>query len=81
MEKHNHFSTPIWVEQKPEFTKSLNKASNKYIQESRKNQKDYIKYYGDFGTSYHSTTLLRDNNFLDFRTYVGDKSWDFLYHM
>jgi len=81
MEKHNHFSTPIWVEQKPEFTKSLNKASNKYIQEARKTQKDYIKHYGDFGTSYHSTTLLRDNNFLDFRNYIGNQSWDFLYHM
>jgi len=26
---NNYFSTPIWSEQKPEFVKSLNKASNK----------------------------------------------------
>ena len=28
---NNYFSTPVWSEQKPEFVKSLNKASNKYI--------------------------------------------------
>ena len=78
MEKHNHFITPVWVEQKPEFVKSLNKVSNKYIADARERNKDHIKHYGDFGTSYHSTTLLQDNDFLDFRTYIGQKSWDFL---
>jgi len=28
---NNYFNTTIWSEQKPEFVKSLNKASNKYI--------------------------------------------------
>ena len=32
---NNYFSTPVWSEQKPEFVKSLNKASNKYIKEAR----------------------------------------------
>ena len=50
---NNYFSTPVWTEDKPEFVKSLNKASDKYIKEARKNQKKYIKQYGDFGTSYH----------------------------
>jgi uncharacterized protein (TIGR02466 family) len=81
MEKHNYFSTPIWAEHRPEYIKSLNKASNKYIIEAKKRNKDYIKYYGDFGTSYHSTTLLQDNNFLDFREYIGNKSWEFLDNM
>jgi len=81
MEKHNYFSTPIWAEHRPEYIKSLNKASNKYIIEAKKRNKDYIKYYGDFGTSYHSTTLLQDNNFIDFREYIGNKSWEFLDNM
>ena len=33
---NNYFPTTIWTEEKPEFVKSLNKASNKYVQEARK---------------------------------------------
>ena len=40
---NNYFNTTIWSEQKPEFVKSLNKASNKYIQEARKREKEHIK--------------------------------------
>ena len=47
MNLHNYFETPFWVEQKQEFITSLNKASNKYIQEARKKNKDHIKKYGD----------------------------------
>ena len=36
---NNYFSTPVWSEQKPEFVKSLNKASNKYIKEARNRNK------------------------------------------
>ena len=74
----NYFNTTIWSEQKPEFVKSLNKASNKYIKEARSKEKSFIKNHGDFGKSYHSTTLTHDNDFLDFRNYVGQKSWDYL---
>jgi uncharacterized protein (TIGR02466 family) len=80
MDINEYFKTPIWSEQKPEFIKSLNKASDKYIKEARKNQKKYIKQYGDFGTSYHSTPLTIDNDFRDFRDYVGQRSWEFLDH-
>ena len=72
------FKTPIWVEEKSDFLTSLNKASDKYISESKKREKKWIKKHGDFGRSYHSTPLLEDNNFIDFRNYVGQKSWDFL---
>jgi len=75
---NEYFRTPIWIEQKPEFIKSLNKASNQYIKEAKKREKDYIKKHGDFGRSYHSTPLINDNKFLDFRNYVGQKSWEFL---
>ena len=81
MNLHNYFETPFWVEQKQEFITSLNKASNKYIQEARKKNKDHIKKYGDFGMSYHSTPLVSDNDFLDFRQYVGQKSCEFLDQM
>ena len=77
---NEYFKTPIWSEQKPEFVKSLNKASDKYIKKARETQKKYIKQYGDFGTSYHSTPLTKDNDFIDFRNYIGQKSWEYLDH-
>ena len=51
MIKKEFFKTPIWVENKPEYLKSLTKASDKYIKEARKSKdvKEYIKHYGDFG--------------------------------
>ena len=81
MRINNYFSTPIWSEQKPEFVKSLNKASNKYIKEARNRNKAHIKKHGDFGLSHHSTPLTIDNDFIDFRNYIGQKSWEFLDHM
>ena len=77
----NYFATPIWSEEKPEFVKSLNKASNKYIKEARNRNKDHIKKHGDFGLSHHSTPLTMDNDFIDFRNYIGQKSWEFLDYM
>ena len=77
---NNYFSTPIWSEQKPEFLKSLTKASNKYIKDARTRDKKAIKINKDFGTSHHSTPLTQDNDFLDFRNYIGEKSWEFLDH-
>ena len=77
---NSYFPTVIWSEDKPEFVKSLNKASNKYIKDARNRQKKYIKEHGDFGISYHSTPLTVDNDFLDFRNYIGQKSWEYLDH-
>ena len=82
MNINNYFNTTIWSEQKPEFIKSLTKASNKYIKAARNfpEAKAHIKKFGDFGRSYHSTPLTADNNFLDFRNYIGQKSWEYLDH-
>ena len=77
---NSYFPTVIWSEEKPEFVKSLNKASNKYISDARKREKEFIKKHGDFGRSYHSTPLTADNDFLDFRNYIGQKSWEYLDH-
>ena len=76
----NYFNTTIWSEQKPEFVKSLNKFSNKYIKEARKRNKEHIKNFGDFGISHHSTPLIKDNNFLDFKNYISQKSLEYLDH-
>jgi uncharacterized protein (TIGR02466 family) len=82
MDINNFFNTPIWSEQKLDFIKSLTKASDKYIKAARNvpESKAYIKKFGDFGRSYHSTPLTNDNDFLDFRNYIGQKSWEFLDH-
>ena len=62
MDINEYFKTPVWTEEKPEFVKSLNKASDKYIKEARTRDKKLIKVYKDFGTSHHSTPLTRDND-------------------
>ena len=82
MNINNYFNTFIWSEQKPEFIKSLTKASNKYIKAAKNfpEAKKHIKEFGDFGRSYHSTPLTADNNFRDFRDYIGQKSWEYLDH-
>ena len=79
---NEYFKTPVWMEEKPEFVKSLNKASDKYIKAAKKmpDVKKYLKQFGDFGTSHHSTPLTMDNDFLDLRNYIGQKSWEFLDH-
>ena len=78
MNKDRLFTTPIWHEYKIEFLKSLDKASNKYIKDTRKKEKEEIKKNKDFGTSHHSVQLINSNEFLDFRNYVGKKSHEFL---
>jgi uncharacterized protein (TIGR02466 family) len=82
MHINNYFNTTIWSEQKPEFIKSLTKASDKYIKAAKNSPeaKKYIKQFGDFGRSYHSTPLTVDNDFRDFRDYIGQKSWEYLDH-
>ena len=49
MQINSYFPTLIWNEEKLEFLKSLNKASNKYITDARKREKEHIKKFGDFG--------------------------------
>jgi uncharacterized protein (TIGR02466 family) len=81
MDISEYFKTPIWSEQKPEFVRSLTKASDKYIKAARTRDKKIIKVTKDFGYSHHSTPLTNDNDFLDLRNYIGQKSWEFLdYH-
>jgi uncharacterized protein (TIGR02466 family) len=79
---NHYFPTTIWSEKKPDFVKSLNKASDPYIKEARKTKeaKAHLKAHGDFGRSWHSTSVTQDTTFMDFRNYVGQKCWEFLDH-
>ena len=38
---NSYFPTVVWSEEKPEFVKSLNKASNKFIADARKREKEF----------------------------------------
>ena len=78
MDKKNYFTTPIWAEERPDFIKSLNKASDKYIKDSKKKHRKLFKTTNDYGQLHYSGSLANDNNFLDFRNYIGAKSWEFL---
>jgi len=42
MNINEYFKTPIWSEQKPDFIKSLNKASNKYIKAAKIRDKKIV---------------------------------------
>jgi hypothetical protein len=36
---NEYFKTPIWMEEKPEFVKSLTKATDQYIKDAKKIKK------------------------------------------
>tara|TARA_R100000005_G_C4957417_1_gene175449 strand:- start:164 stop:805 length:642 start_codon:yes stop_codon:yes gene_type:complete len=77
---NEHFKTPIWIEEKKEFLISLTKSTNNIIKKckSRKDSKEWIKKHGDFWATYHSESLINNNDFIDFRNYVGNQSYRFL---
>ena len=64
------FKTPIWALEKPDFIRSLTKATDPYIKESKQRFKEKYKKTDGFGVSYHSTQLLGDSKFKDFHTFV-----------
>jgi len=77
LNRENYFPCPIWYGEESSFVKSLNKASEKYIKESKKIIKNQINerskkfgIKGDIGHVYHSTTLINDKDFLELQNYV-----------
>ena len=83
-----HFKCPVWFAHEPKFVKKLNKASDKYIKEAKKNLKKDIekrnKKYGDkgdMGHVFHSTALIEDPKFLELRNYVLATSYNLLDEM
>jgi len=88
LQLEEYFKCPIWWGDAPEFVKDLNKASDKYIEESKKNLKETIdkrnKKFGDkgdMGNVFHSTSLIGDPAFLEIQNYIGATSYNLLGEM
>ncbi len=84
-----YFTTPIYTSYIPEWVDKYNKLSNKYITQSKKmfgkeikkRNKDLKKDIGDFGVSYHSTSLINDKDFEQLKVYVTNSARKILDHM
>ena len=80
-----YFKCPIWWADEPKFVNTLNKASDKYIEASKKTLKPTIdernKKFGDkgdMGHVFHSTSLIGDPNFAELQNYVGATAYNLL---
>ena len=83
-----YFKCPIWYADAPEFVNDLNKASDKYIKQSKKNLKKQIEKRnkkfgdkGDMGHVFHSTTLIGDPKFKKLTDYIGATAHNLLGEM
>ena len=83
-----YFACPIWWADESGFVNKLNKASDKYIQEAKKNLKKSIDERntkfgdkGDMGHVFHSTSLIGDSNFKELQDYIGATSNNLLIEM
>jgi len=80
MNKQEYFSSPVYYEDKPEWVNFLNKCSDPYIAQARKDQEENNKkrlqvgYKNDIGQTYHSSPLEPDPNFAEFHQYIATKS-------
>ena len=88
LQREDLFKCPIWFADEPGFVKDLNKASDSYIEESKKNLKADIdkrnKKYGDkgdMGHVFHSTTLIGDPSFKKLQDYIGATAYNLLGEM
>ena len=88
LNREDYFKCPIWFGDAPEFVSEIDKASDKYIDEARKNLQPDIdkrnktnKTKGDLGSVYHSTTLIGDPKFKVLTDYIGATSHNLLLEM
>ena len=88
LNREEYFKCPIWFGDAPEFVSEIDKASDKYIDEARKNMQPSIdkknkthKTKGDLGSVYHSTTLIGDPKFKILSDYIGATSHNLLMEM
>ena len=88
LNREDYFKCPIWFGDAPEFVDDMNKASDKYINEAKKNLQPDIdkrnktnKTKGDLGSVYHSTTLIGDPKFEVLTDYIGATSYNLLLEM
>ena len=88
LQLEQYFASPIWFADEPKFVDDLNKASDSYINQAKKNLKKDIdkrnKKFGDkgdMGHVFHSTSLIGDPNFKELQDYVGATSHNLLLEM
>ena len=88
LQREDLFKCPIWYADEPGFVDKLNKASDKYIEESKKNLKKSIDERntkfgdkGDMGNVFHSTSLIGDSDFDELTNYVGATAHNLLLEM
>ena len=86
--RENIFQCPIWFADELKFVDKLNKASDKYIKQSKKKLKKQIdernKKFGDkgdMGHVFHSTSLIGDSKFKELQNYVGATTHNLLNEM
>ena len=80
MFKQEYFASPVYSEDKSEWVEHLNKSSDPYIAQARKDQEENNKkrltvgYKNDIGQTYHSNPLEPDPNFAEFHRYMATKA-------
>ena len=86
--REEYFKCPIWFADEPKFVDDLNKASDSYINQAKKNLKKDIdkrnKKFGDkgdMGHVFHSTSLIGDPAFKELQDYIGATSHNLLTEM
>ena len=86
--REQYFACPVWYADQDKYVKELNKASDPYIEASRKNLKPAIdernKKFGDkgdMGHVFHSTSLIGDPKFAELQNYIGATSHNLLLEM
>ena len=86
--REEYFKCPIWYAQAPEFVDDVNKASDSYIENAKKNLKEEIDKRnkklgnkGDMGHVFHSTPLVGDPAFKELQDYIGATSHNLLIEM
>ena len=88
LDRQEYFKCPIWFAKEPGFVDDLNKASDSYIENAKKNLKKDIdkrnKKFGDkgdMGNVFHSTSLVGDPAFKELQDYIGATSHNLLVEM
>ena len=80
MIKSEYFTSPVYYEDKPEWVDKLNKLSDPYIANARKEQEENNKkklelgYKNDIGMTYHSSPLEPDQNFRFFHDHMAKQA-------
>ena len=80
MLKSEYFSSPVYLEERPDWVEQLDNLSNPYINKAREDQKENnekrktLGYKNDIGMTYHSEPLEPNEDFRFCHDYVAEKS-------